>query len=214
MTAKAKFTFDADFGARHGTHKTPTAQLAEVIAEAEARGFRNGIESIEKIKADAAQRLAAASEREASSFQRIANTLDTIATGLKTIEARLEAEAVEVAVAVAKKLAPELIVREPFSEIAALAKRCFGDLITAPHVVVRVNDGLYVTVRGKLEEIARARGYEGRLVVLGEPEIEIGDCRIEWADGGMLRDRASTEAMIAEAVGSYVATRRGETTVR
>ena len=34
-----------------------------------------------------------------------------------------------------------------------------------------------------------ARGFEGRLVVLAEPEIAPGDCRIEWADGGVVRDQ-------------------------
>ena len=58
--------------------------------------------------------------------------------------------------------------------------------------------------RDRLDEIARARGFEGRLVVLAEPDIAPGDCRIEWADGGLSRDRAKTEAVIAEAVDRYV----------
>jgi len=127
-----------------------------------------------------------------------------------TFGTALEAEAVEVSVAVARKLAPELIAAEPLTEVVALAKRCFKELISAPHVVARVNDSLYASVRGPIEDVARARGYEGRLVVLGEPEIQIGDCRIEWADGGLTRDRGATEAAIAEMVGNYVAARRGK----
>ena len=38
-----------------------------------------------------------------------------------------------------------------------------------------------------------------------------GKARIEWADGGLSRDRASTETMIGEAVTRYVAARRGDT---
>ena len=52
--------------------------------------------------------------------------------------------------------------------------------------------------------IARAHGFEGRLVVLGEPGIAVGDCRIEWADGGVNRDNAATDAAIGEAVARYV----------
>jgi hypothetical protein len=37
------------------------------------------------------------------------------------------------------------------------------------------------------------KGFEGRLVILGEPEIVRGDCHIEWADGGILRDRKALE---------------------
>ena len=44
-------------------------------------------------------------------------------------------------------------------------------------------------------------------MVLAEPEIALGDCRIEWADGGIVRDRAATEAAIGEAVGRYLGAR-------
>jgi flagellar assembly protein FliH len=67
---------------------------------------------------------------------------------------------------------------------------------------------LYAAAKERLEEIARARGFEGRLIVMGEADVASGDCRIEWADGGLVRDRAATEQAIADAVGRYVAVRR------
>jgi flagellar assembly protein FliH len=39
--------------------------------------------------------------------------------------------------------------------------------------------------------------------------MAVGDCRIEWADGGVARDRAATEAAIVEAIDRFVAMRRG-----
>ena len=62
--------------------------------------------------------------------------------------------------------------------------------------------------REKLDEIARARGFEGRLVVLAEPEIAPGDCRIEWADGGVVRDARRDRAAIGDAVGRYLGARQ------
>ena len=53
---------------------------------------------------------------------------------------------------------------------------------------MRVNDSLYAAAREKLDDIARAHGFEGKLVVLGEPSVGVGDCRIEWADGGVNRE--------------------------
>jgi flagellar assembly protein FliH len=205
MGATAKFLFDVDFGAnaRPAEETVTLAALQAAIADAEARGFRNGVASAE------AQAKAEAERRTSVALERVGLALDRLVNGLKAVEDRLEAEAVEVSVAVARKLAPELIAAEPHAEIVALAKRCFSELIAAPHVVARVNDSLYASVRGPIEDVARARGYEGRLVVLGEPEIQVGDCRIEWADGGLTRDRVATEAAIAEMVGNYVAVRRG-----
>ena len=62
---------------------------------------------------------------------------------------------------------------------------------------MRINDTLYAAAREKLEDITRAHGYEGRLVVLGEPSVAVGDCRIEWADGGIDRDAGLADGAIA-----------------
>ena len=102
-----------------------------------------------------------------------------------------------------------MIEREPFTEIAALAGNCFRELIASPHIAVRVNDSLYAAAREKLDDIARTHGFEGRLVVLGEPGVGVGDCRIEWADGGVNRDITAADAAIGEAVGRYISARRG-----
>jgi flagellar assembly protein FliH len=45
------------------------------------------------------------------------------------------------------------------------------------------------------------------LVILAEPAIATGDCRIEWADGGVVLERAAIEAKINELVGRYMASR-------
>jgi flagellar assembly protein FliH len=201
LSARAKFLFDLDFGAGETDGAKRTIGLAAheaALADARAHAYRDGFAAAEaKSAADAAAALA-----------RVAAGLEDLARRFAALEGWLEAEAVDVAVAVARKLAPELIAREPFAEIAALARECFTHLIAAPHVVVRVNDALHGQAREQLAETARTRGFDGRLVVLAEPEIAPGDCRIEWADGGIVRDRAATDAAIAEAVGRYTAGRR------
>jgi len=205
MSAPAKFLFDVDFGTaehRHADQATSKAALEIAAADAEARGYRAGYAAAQ------AEATAEAERRRIAALEQIAGTLSSLMTGLQQIEQRLEAEAVEVAFAVASKLASELLAREPFAEIAALAADCFRHVIGVPHVVIRVNDALYADSREKLEEIARLRGFEGRLIVLAEPEVALGDCRIEWADGGLSRDRAKAEAAISEAVAAYVAVRR------
>jgi flagellar assembly protein FliH len=203
MNAPTKFLFDVDFAG--GASRKPAMSLAEhaqKLAEAEAAGHRRGYaEAQADAKAEAERRIAGALER-------IASGIAEATKALTAIETRLECEAVEVAVAVARKLAPALIAREPFAEIAALASDCFGQFAAAPHIAVRIHDTLYATARDKLEAIVRARGFEGRLVVLAEPEIAPGDCRIEWADGGVNRDSAGVEAAIGAAVTAYVSARR------
>ena len=196
MGSPAKYLFDNDFAvAAERKSSVPLAEHAAKLAEAEATGFRNGFAAA-KVEAE---------QRAASALERIAAALGDLNRGLSTVEGRLEAEAVEVALAVARKLAPELIEREPYAEISALVTDCFRHLVAAPHVVVRVNDALHAGAREKLKELVR--NSDTRLVVLAEPDIAPGDCRIEWADGGIKRDSAAIEAAIDEAVARYFAAR-------
>ena len=90
----------------------------------------------------------------------IADGLGRLDNALTAIETRLETEAVEVAVAVAAKLSPALIAREPFAEIAALATECFHHLVSTPLVTVRIAADIHETAKGQIEEIARANGFE------------------------------------------------------
>ena len=208
MVARAKYLFDQDFGAGAKAADKPiaVAELAIRLGEAESKGFRDGFAAAEREGA------AVAARRNAAAFERIGDTLDQLSQALAALEERLKAEAVEIAAAIARKLAPELVLREPFAEIAALATECFRQLAAAPHVVVRVNDALLETARTQLDEIARSRGFEGRLVVLAEPAIEIGDCKIEWADGGVIRDSGKTALAIDDAIGRYLGARHSAAT--
>lgn len=202
MRSPVKYLFDDDFTAGPAAKPSiPLADHARELKEVEAAAYARGFAAAQmQAKTEAEQRTAAALER-------VAAAVSEIKADLSNIEARLEGEAVAVAVAVAKKLAPALIAREPFAEIAALAVNCFRHLIAAPHVVVRVNDALHAVAREKLEGLLQAQGLQARLVVLAESGIALGDCRIEWADGGITRDRAATEGAIDEAVARYAGAR-------
>ncbi|MEI8147381.1 MAG: FliH/SctL family protein, partial [Alphaproteobacteria bacterium] len=118
----------------------------------------------------------------------------------------LKAEAIDIGVAVATKLAQDLVNRYPMAEIRALVADCFANLRTVPHLVVRVHDDLLDDARTELTRLASERGFEGRLVIMAEPSIARGDCRIEWASGGIVVDRAETQNRIAEAVNRFLAT--------
>ena len=201
----AKYLFDEDFA----TGEKPTITMVEAErrrADAEAVAHRRGF------AAGLAQAQNEAAQRAAAALAVIADNLARLDHALSGIEVRLETEAVEVAVAVDAKLAPELIAREPFAEISALATECFRHLVKTPHIVVRIGNDIYETAKDQLEEIARARGFEGRLVVLADESLKPGDCSIEWADGGVNRERDVTLAAIDDVVGRYVAARTAPNT--
>jgi flagellar assembly protein FliH len=208
--ATQKFLFDDDFGASERVRDAEkrdqaaaAAELAEHVAAAEQRGYQAGFA--------AAQREAQVERdrRSAMALEQIAQAMQAIAAGIGGVETRMETEAVDVAFAVARKLCGELVAAEPLAEITALVSDCFHQLVSTPHLAVRINDGLYEAARERIELLAKQSGFAGRLVLLSDPEIAGGDCKIEWADGGVVLERAAIEAKINELVGRYMASRGG-----
>src|SRR5690348_14170991 len=138
MKATAKYLFDEDFA----TGEKPTITMVEHErrrADAESQAYRSGFDAgQEQAQQEAAKRIADA-------LSAIAESLGRLDGDLAAIETRHETEAVEVAVAVAAKLAPALIAREPFVEISALATECFNHLVSTPHVAMQVAPGIFET---------------------------------------------------------------------
>jgi flagellar assembly protein FliH len=204
MKTTAKYMFDEDFA----SGEKPTITMVEHErrrADAESQAYRQGFAAgQEQAQQEAAQRIAAA-------LAVISDGLARLGAALTSIETRLETEAVEVAVAVAAKLSAALIAREPFAEISALATECFHHLVATPHITVRVGPDIHEMAKEKIEEVARTRGFEGRLVVMCDEALAPGDCRIEWADGGVIRNQAATAAAIDEMVGRYMSARSAPT---
>ena len=202
MAAPAKFLFDMDFSAPDKRERAASpSEIAQKIAAAEARAYRDGYNAAlreARVESD---------RRSALALEEIGIAMKGIAARYSTIETRMETEAVDVAIAVARKLCSELIAREPLDEITALVSDCFAQLVSTPHLVVRINDSLYEAAHERIDRLAKQSGFAGRLVILAEPEVETGDCRIEWADGGVVLERAAIEAKINELVERYVASR-------
>lgn len=208
MTATAKFMFDTDFSAPGGGSRprgVSDAEVAQRVAEAEARGYQRGLGAgRQAAEAETARRAMAALEAIAAALGRVGGTMADVST-------RVETEAVEVALAAARKLAGALIAAEPLVETTALLDECLRNLVTVPHLVVRINAALYDGAQPQIERLAAQRGFAGRLIILADPDIALGDCNIEWADGGVARERTAIDARIAELVERYLAARRDGT---
>ena len=208
MASPAKFLFDTDFGApeRDEEEERPVVDLVEheaALAAAEARGRAGGFEEGRAaVEAEAARAQAAAGER-------LANAAEALLSAVDTERRANERLALDLAMTVARKLAPALIAREPLKEVEALIEECLGPLRQTPHLVIRIGEAHVDALREMVDRLAYEKGFEGRLVILGEPEIADGDCRIEWADGGIVRDSDETARRIEMVLERYLAARAG-----
>lgn len=207
MSRPTPFLFGRDFHeAEAPPEKTLTlseheATLQAAEREAYARGLAAGRE----------EALATETARIADTCTRIVQAL---AKSVKEADARIsarESEAIKLALAFAEKIGGKALEHYPLADIEAAAAACFDEARHAPHAVIRVAPPFVEEVEMRLTAIATERGFAGRLVVIGEPDIAPGDARVEWADGGIVQDRAALLTAITSAVERHIkAPRSGE----
>jgi flagellar assembly protein FliH len=163
----------------------------------------------------------ALNEASAAAEARIAEAASQIAAAAAQLLSTLDREceiarrdAAALAIATARTLAGTLIDARPLAEIEALIESCLGPLRTVPHLVIRLRAADADALRRRLEPMAERAGFDGRLLVLGDEAMPAGDCRIEWADGGIIRDRGKALAEIEAAVGRRFAAIGGLTEIQ
>jgi flagellar assembly protein FliH len=96
--------------------------------------------------------------------------------------------ATELALAILRKMHPALSAKRGLDEVEAVLASCLEQLKKEPRLVAYVPNDLLDPLNERVSTISAARGFEGRVVLIGDPELADSDCRIEWADGGLERD--------------------------
>jgi flagellar assembly protein FliH len=200
MSIKAtKFAFNEEFASERRTQSFGRrAADMERLKQAEEEGYSRGLlEGRRDTEQEAAMRMAAAVESLAAQSAAILAELD----GQR---AHFEQEAAALAITFARKLAGEAVAREPLAALEAAAAECFRQLSATPHLVARVPADLVDRVKAVLDRQAHERGFAGRLVVLGEPDMVAGDFQLEWADGGVGRDGQALDRRVSEAIARHL----------
>lgn len=199
MTPHAKFMFETVL-----TDGTGTAPPEPEFTRAEMEGakqaaFQSGRQTGRE---EAFAEASAGLDKRVADLQRQVQQL----TGrLSAMRAELAEEAASLALASVRTLIPALVAREPQAELAALFTECVNHLRDIPHLVVRVPPGDLDDLRTRLERVALETGFDGKLILLQEEEMGAGDCRIEWAEGGITRDMSAMYETLARLVARHTA---------
>jgi len=157
-----------------------SADLLQAHEDGYADGFANGKAAAE----------AAAVVRVSATLEMLADQLEYLVQSAADTAARQREGVIEIGAAIARKLLPDLSRRQGTAEVETLIATVITDLIDEPRMVIRVADADLDALSERIDAIATRRGFAGKVVLLAEPSVASGDCRIEWADGGVERDSA------------------------
>ncbi len=189
MNAPRKFLFETTFetaepsGKSRPAKKEPVKTFTEEdLVKARDDGFAAGKDAGQKaaeelIERDVAQTLA-----------RLTQQLGELGKVQTDAIERHGREAIEAALAVIRKLFPNLAETHGMAEIEAIIGECLSRLRGEPRVVIRVADSLLDAVKERVEALSTEAGFEGKVVLLAQNDLQAGDVRVEWADGGAERD--------------------------
>jgi len=187
MPVATKFSFDTTFDlVDPATGHMPEPEApppeptysAEELAAARAEGFDDGHQ-------------AALAESNASLDRSAAQALSDIATQLASLGPvcrsgldQCRHEAIGIAHAIGRKMVETSARDSALQAIEEILGAMLSRVLDEPRVVIRVHNDILDTLQDRMSSVTDGCGFPGSVILLSEPDMEIADCRIEWADGG------------------------------
>lgn len=174
--------------------EAPAEPIAPTFSEKDIATARR--QGYDKGKKDGiAEALAGIEQATATSLETLATQLETIfATQINANEAT-ERDAAHLALAIARKLFPQLYETHGLGEIVKVTEDILSHLIREPRLVLSVSETNVEPLRDRISDFLTKRGFQGTLEIRGESTLGAGDCKIEWMGGDAARD---TSALFAE----------------
>ena len=184
------------------TEEEMAQQVDAARAEAHAQGHAQGLEQGRQEILDSVEKTAA----DAGAV--IGEKLIALYRQQTAVHHQLSEDAVSLAIGITKKIIPRYAARYPLSEVEHVLGQCLARLFDAPKVLVHVHPDLVELLERDLTGIAKAKGFDGALIVLGAAELTVGDCRVDWGDGSAERKSeaiwAELDSIIDEAFAGHV----------
>ena len=96
--------------------------------------------------------------------------------------------AISVAYSITKKLFPRQEKEQGLPEIEAMVADVMGRIIDKPSLTIRVNSELAEPLRTAMGGMPESGAYDGKINLIADGEMPVGDVRINWSNGGMERN--------------------------
>lgn len=193
-----KFMFDQSFDDDADVHRSPERRPVLVSPDQldalKKEAYDSGMEAGRK----------AGKEEQLSQqngiLAKIDQSLNGLVKGLAAIAREQEDQTRRLSIAIAKKILPHFTEQNGTQEIEALVGETLREMAREPRLVVRVAEPQFDALNEKIQALATAKAFSGKVVILADSAVAGGDCRIEWADGGIERNTEATLKTIEQTV--------------
>lgn len=182
-----KFMFDLSFDGstpanRPPAERKPVTLKADQLDALKKESYDSGFSAGKEVAADIhAQNLTAL-------LNRICGEIIHLVADSQNQQQEKDEQLRRIILAIAKKVLPEYTTRYGLQEIQKVISDTITEMVHEPRLVVRINQQQFDVINSHIHEITVQKAYAGKVVVLADTDIAIGDCRIEWADGGLERN--------------------------
>jgi len=120
-------------------------------------------------------------------IEAVADQMDGLYKAQEEANKETHRMAAALAVAIVQKLLPTYVRDHGVTEVETLVTSCLPHILNEPRLILRVSPGNEEAMRERIEPMARDRGFDGSVVIMGDPSLEMADCRLEWDNGGAER---------------------------
>lgn len=102
-------------------------------------------------------------------------------------------------IATIKKVWPDILRQLGLPLIESTLRQSMDYNPEEPRLVVRVHDTLLDAVVKNLPQLQAQQAFAGKVIVIADAGVIAGDCKIEWADGGLERISRTLSQQLDEA---------------
>ena len=184
MVTTQKYLFDTKFDSADTVAGVPAVKL---LTEREIKDLRDSAFEA-GVNEGVARETRNTEHRQSEALASVASRLKAIAEVQTQVMNQIIDQATTLTLAITRKISPALAQHHPLVGIEALIRDFLHQLIDEPHIVVRVPDMLIDDLKKRIDDITAACGFDGRVVLIPDPTMNGNDCRLEWADGGAVRN--------------------------
>lgn len=179
---------------RIAEENAPPTYTVEELEDAKTIAHQQGMQE------GKAEAMASIEQQASLTLELVLRKIDDLLQEYKNWTEEVQHDSITMSTTIMRKLAPELLRGSELPQVEHIINEAFQFLTDQPKVMIRVASDLEPSLGAKVNLLASRVGYEGQVVLTGDPELELTDCRISWHAGAVERALDETWNQIDEMV--------------